>query len=69
MEEWASIHRDLKTLDCTVGMIWEDVSLLNKKNNCHRKVIDNASSEWKTLFEIVGWLETCINKLETIVDI
>ena len=26
------------------------------------------SSEWKTLFEIVGHLETHINKLETIVD-
>ena len=28
--------------------------LLNEKNNCCRKEIDDMSSEWKTLFEIVS---------------
>ena len=69
MEEWALIHSDLKTLDYAVGMIQEDMGLLNKKNNFCWKEIDNMSSEQKVLFEIIGRLETCINKLETILDI
>ena len=64
-EEWASIYRDLKILDCTIGTIWEDLGLLNKKNNHCWEEIDNASFEQKTLFEIVGHLETCIDELET----
>ena len=54
MEEWASIHGGLKMLDYAVGMIQEDMGLLNEKNNRWRKEIDDASSEWKMLFEIVG---------------
>ena len=68
MEEWATIHGDPKMLDYTVGMIQEDMGLLNEKNNHCRKEIDNASSEWKTLFEIIRRLETHINELETIMD-
>ena len=68
MEVWGQVQGDLKTLDYAIGMIQEDVGLLNKKNNHHRKEIDNVSSEWKTLFKIIGWLETCIDKLETTVD-
>ena len=67
-EEWAAVHGDLKMLDYVVGMIQENIGLLNEKNSCHRKEIDNMSSEHKTLFEIVRQLETYINKLETIVD-
>ena len=51
-EEWASIHGDLKTLDYAVGTIREDLGLLNKKNNCCREEIDNASSEQKMLFAL-----------------
>ena len=60
-EEWVLIYEDLKTLDYTMGMIREDVGLLNEKNNCHRKEIDDVSSEWKMLFEIVGQLETILD--------
>ena len=67
-EEWSSIHGDLKTLDYAVGMIQEDLGLLNKKNNCHWEEIDNVSSEQKTLFEIVGHLEAHVDELETIID-
>ena len=42
-------------------MIREDLGLLNKKNNHCQEEIDNMSSEWKMLFEIVGCLETIVN--------
>ena len=48
-------------LDYAVGMIQEDMGLLNEKNNRWRKEIDDASSEWKMLFEIVRWLETIVD--------
>ena len=68
MEEWALIHGDLKTLNYTIWVIQEDLGLLNKKNNHCQEEINNASSEWKMLFEIVGCLGNCINKLETIIN-
>ena len=42
------------------------MGLLNEKNNHHQKEIDDVSSEQKMLFEIVGYLETHIDELETI---
>ena len=45
----------------SIGMIWEDLGLLSEKNNCHQEEIDNVSSEWKTLFKIIGHLETIID--------
>ena len=44
------------------------MGVLNDKNHCHQEEINNASSEWKTLFEIVGHLEICIDELETVID-
>ena len=67
-EEWALIHRDLKTLNYAIGTIREDLHLLNEKNNHRREEIDNVSSEQKTLFKIVGCLETHIDELETTID-
>ena len=58
----------MKTLDYAIRILQEDIGALNNKNNGCCKEIDKVASEQKTLFEIIGHLETHIKELEGIIN-
>lgn len=55
-------------MDYAIRILQEDIGALNNKNNGCCKEIDKVAPEQKTLFEIIGHLETHIKELEGIID-